>query len=140
MQLTKHTDYALRVLIYLALQEETERSTITEISEHFEISRNHLVKIVNRLGKLGYVNTIRGKSGGITLKMPPGMIVIGQVVRNMEVQLNIVDCSNPPCPIIGQCKLKGVLNKARDAFMGVLDQYTLADLVKRPDELKRLLA
>lgn len=140
MQLTKHTDYALRVLIYLSLQEEGYRSTITEISDHFEISRNHLVKIVNRMGKLGYVHTIRGKSGGITLKQHPQEIGIGHVVRNMENSLDIVDCSTPPCPIRGSCKLKGILNNARDAFLDVLDQYTLADLMKNPNQLRQILS
>lgn len=140
MQLTHYTDYALRVLIYLSLQEKDQRVTINDISEHFEIPRNHLVKVVHRLGQLHYIKTVRGKNGGITLAEHANTLRIGDVVRNMEAKLDIVDCSLPSaCPILPQCKLKNVLNEARDAFLQVLDHYTLQDLLHRPEQLKNLL-
>ena len=140
MQLTHYTDYALRVLIFLTLQEKDERVTINDISEHFEIPRNHLVKVVHRLGQLQYIKTIRGKSGGILLADQAKTLRIGDVVRNMEAKLEIVDCKSPSiCPILPKCQLKQVLNEARDAFLQVLDQYTLQDLQHRPEQLKNLL-
>ena len=139
MQLTRYTDYAFRMLIYLSLQEEDTRITINDIAEHFDIPRNHLIKVAHRLGQLGYIHTTRGKGGGVTLGMATDEIGLGDIVRHMETQLNVVNCDQPPCPILPQCKLRGVLGKARNAFLETLDQYTLADLRQRPSQLKVLL-
>ena len=139
MQLTRYTDYSLRVLIFLAIQPEAQRSTITEIAERFEISRNHLVKIVHRLGQLGYVTTTRGKGGGLCLGASAADINLADVVRNMETTLDVVDCHQPACPVAPACELKRVLNQARDAFLQVLADYTLADLVRNRGELGTLL-
>jgi len=139
MQLTRYTDYAFRMLIYLSLQAEDKRVTINDIAEHFDIPRNHLIKVAHRLGQLGYIHASRGKGGGVALGMPSAKIGLGDIVRNMETQLNIVNCDQPACPILPQCKLRGVLDKARDAFLDILDQYTLADLRQRPTQLKVLL-
>lgn len=139
MQLTRYTDYAFRTLMFLSLLPEEERVTINEIAEHFQIPRNHLIKIAHRLGQLGYIHASRGKGGGVSLGMAPEQIVLGEVVRNMETQLDIVNCDLPRCPILPQCQLRGVLNQARDAFLDTLDQYTLADLRQRPRQLKTLL-
>lgn len=140
MQLTHYTDYGLRVLIFLALQEDERRVTITDIAEQFDIPRNHLVKVVHRLGILNYIHTTRGKHGGIRLGHAADQIRIGDVVRHMESKLDIVDCQSPsPCPIKGQCQLKSILNQAGDAFLNVLDQYTIADLHQSPNQLKALL-
>lgn len=139
MQLTRYTDYAFRMLIYLSLQEEETRITINDVAEHFDIPRNHLIKVAHRLGQLGYVHTSRGKGGGVTLGMATDKIRLGDVVRQMETQLEVVNCEQPVCPILPQCQLRGVFAKARNAFLEVLDQYTLADLRRRPGQLKGLL-
>ncbi len=140
MQLTHYTDYSLRVLIFLSLQKDEQRVTISDIAENFRIPRNHLVKVVHKLGKLKYINTTRGKYGGIRLQIPASQIYIGDVVRNMEARLDIVDCNSPsPCPIKPNCQLKSILQQAGNAFLDVLDQYTIADLQQHPDKLISLL-
>jgi len=140
MQLTRYTDYSLRVLIFLSLQEGEQRITITNIAEQFNIPRNHLVKVVHKLGKLNYINTIRGKNGGVSLGKAADQIRIGDVVQKMENTLDIVKCESPsPCPLIPSCKLKSILHNAADAFIHTLNQYTIADLQQAPDQLKVLL-
>jgi Rrf2 family nitric oxide-sensitive transcriptional repressor len=139
MQLTHYTDYSLRVLLYLSLQDE-ERVTISDIAERFQIPRNHLVKVVHHLGKLNYIHTTRGKKGGLKLAMPADEISIGTIVREMETRLDIMDCNAPStCPILPLCRLKHVLHEACDAFLQVLDGYTVADLQQAPEDLKNLL-
>ena len=140
MQLTHYTDYGLRVLIFLSLQEEGQRVTITDIAGQFDIPRNHLVKVVHRLGILNYLHTTRGKGGGIRLGQAADQIRIGDVVRHMETKLDIVNCQTPtPCPIKAQCQLKPILQEAADSFLDVLDRYTIADLQESPHQLKSLL-
>lgn len=139
MQLTRYTDYSLRVLLYLAACERGQRVTVADIAERFEIARNHLIKVVNRLGQLGYVKTIRGKGGGITLGREASDIGIGAVVRDMENNLTLIDCNAPPCPLRSNCQLKGILNRAGRAFLAVLDEYTLADLAREPEPLRMML-
>lgn len=140
MQITRYTDYSLRVLIFLSLQEENQRMTISDISDHFKIPRNHLVKVVHKLGILKYIHTTRGKNGGLRLEMAADQIRIGQVIQHMENTLDVVDCNSPsPCPLTPGCKLKSILAMATDAFIAVLDQYTIADLQHKPDQLKTLL-
>ncbi|MEJ2106797.1 MAG: Rrf2 family transcriptional regulator [Acidiferrobacteraceae bacterium] len=139
MQLTRHTDYSLRILIYLAVH-EGERVTLTEIADAFGISLNHLNKVLHGLTGLGAVKTFRGKHGGITLAQDPEKIRVGHVVRHMESTLQIIDCMSPHCPILPACELRGVLNDARDAFLQVLDGYTLAELVgQKQAKLQQLL-
>jgi Rrf2 family nitric oxide-sensitive transcriptional repressor len=139
MQLTRYTDYSLRVLIFASLKDKDQRITISDIAEHFQISRNHLLKVVHHLSKLGLLHTTRGKGGGIELGRPIEQINIGEVVRQMESNLDIIDCNEPPCPIQPACRLKGILQEASQAFLNVLDQYTLADLLQSPEQLKPLL-
>ena len=131
MQLTYNTDYSLRVLIYLGQHTEELVST-REISEYFKISQNHLVKVVNKLGKLNYLSLKRGRyGGGIKLGMDPQEINIGEVVRQME-PLDIVECFNEEkntCVITANCRLKGVLYSARKAFLEELEKQTLQDLL-----------
>ena len=129
MQLTRYTDYSLRVLIYLSLKEPEVLVTINQISEKFSVSKNHLMKIVHQLGRLGYIHTSRGKGGGIRLKVTTDKINIGQVVRDMETTLDVVDCNSPRCPILPACKLRPILGQARDAFLDVLSEYSLSDLL-----------
>ena len=132
MRLTLHTDYGLRVLIYLAAK-QSEPATIPEIAGAYGISRGHLMKVVNELARLGYVTTTRGRNGGITLGLPAGAIRIGEVVRRTEENLALVECfskADTGCRIDGACRLKGALADALGAFLGVLDGYTLEDIVK----------
>ncbi len=141
MHLTLYTDYSLRVVIYLALR-EGELSSISDISESYGISRNHMVKVVNRLAHLGYVQTLRGRGGGIRLAEQPGKISIGKLVRSTET-MHLVECFDPStntCPLSPACGLKSVLDEAKDAFLATLDKYTLADLLKKPRRMSELLS
>lgn len=139
MQLTRHTDYALRTLILAALKPEGQRLSVAEITETYQLSRSHVMKIVQKLGQLGYLRNIRGKGGGIELGRAPQNINIGDVVREMETTLQVIDCSSPRCHLEPACKLKSVLVEAMNAFIAVLDGYTLSDLLEEKNELIRLL-
>ena len=128
MRLTIFTDYTLRVLIYLGTHSSATRlSTISDIASAYGISKNHLMKIVHHLGMQGYVETTRGKGGGMRLARPPGEIRIGDVVRSTGEEKPIVDCSD--CALRPGCSLRGILASAMGAFFTVLDQHTLADLL-----------
>lgn len=138
MQLTRYTDYGLRVLIYLACTDED--ATVAEIAERYAISRNHLVKVAHALSQRGFVVTSRGRSGGMRLARPAEDIGIGEVVRALETNRAIVECfseADNTCPIAPVCALKGALIRAENAFQQVLDQYTLADVTKQRDALAR---
>lgn len=135
MQLTLNTDYSLRVLLYAAQNQDKICST-REISEYFNISNNHLVKVVNNLGKLGYLTLKRGRyGGGMTLAMSPSKINVGEVVHKIE-PLDIVECFNQEknnCRISSSCKLKNVLFKAKKAFLDELKKTTLEDLLNNSE-------
>ncbi len=138
MRLTRHTDYAMRVLLYLGAQPDKVCS-ISEIARAYGISRNHLMKVAHQLGKAGYVAGVRGRSGGIRLARPADRINVGAVVRGTEEGFELVECGG--CVIAPACGLAGVLDEALAAFMAVLDRYTLADLLKgRPALLLGLFA
>ncbi|PWE18077.1 BadM/Rrf2 family transcriptional regulator [Marinicauda salina] len=142
MRLTAHTDYALRVLIYAAVQPD-ERCTIEQIAAGYGISRNHLMKIVRKLGEHGFIETVRGRGGGLRLARPAEEIVVGDVVRVMEEGFAQAECFKPAenrCVITPACGLIGVLKRAVDAYLGVLDEVTLAEISTRRDKLARLLA
>ena len=142
MRLTSFTDYCLRALIYVALKGD-ELATIDEIAERHGINRNHLVKVVFRLGQLGYLDTLRGKGGGIRLAKDPAKINLGRLVREMEDDLALVECFQDRdclCIIEPACVLKKALHQALDAFLRTLDGYTMADLLKPSRNLARLLA
>lgn len=141
MKLTAFTDYSLCVLIYLAA-DAGRRATIAEIASAFEVKENHLTKVVHFLGRRGWVSTVRGKGGGLTLAMPAQQIGVGQVVRDTEGQAHPAECfdpDSPHCAIAGACRLQGVLAEAIDAFYAVLDRCTLADLLRQPQAIVRLL-
>ncbi|WP_298444634.1 nitric oxide-sensing transcriptional repressor NsrR [uncultured Ferrimonas sp.] len=139
MQLTSFSDFAFRALLYLGTLPEGELTSISKVTDVYGVSRNHMVKVVNKLGHAGFVTTIRGKNGGIKLAMKPEAIVLGEVVRALE-PLKLVDCSNPFCHIVPACKLKNVLVEAGNAFLATLDNYTLADMLGSDrDELLVLL-
>ncbi|MCF8474220.1 MAG: Rrf2 family transcriptional regulator [Emcibacter sp.] len=132
MRLTSYTDYSLRLLMYVAVNDDRLVS-IKEVSDIFDISRNHLMKIVHQLGKGGYLKTVRGKNGGFTLALPAKDINLGKLIRFTEEDLDIVECFNekdPNCIIVNGCMLAGVLQMALHSFMSVLDGHSLADLVE----------
>ncbi|AYH43358.1 Rrf2 family transcriptional regulator [Azoarcus sp. DN11] len=133
MHLTQHTDYALRVLIYLAVNGE-RLVTIAEVSERFGISRSHLMKIANHLVRDGFVEGLRGKGGGLRLARAPAAVNVGEVVRSMERGMALVECfgTDSQCLLTPDCRLKGVLGKALEAFLHVLDGVSLAELLDSP--------
>jgi Rrf2 family nitric oxide-sensitive transcriptional repressor len=141
MNVTRFTDYSLRVLLYLALR-PGERTSIDEITDFYKVSRDHMVKVVNNLGHHGFIRTIRGRSGGIELAQDPSEINIGDVVRKTESNFHIVECFEPDknqCVVTGVCHLKNILDEALVAFMKVLDRYTLDDVVKEKQLARTLL-
>ncbi len=132
MRLTLYTDYSLRVLLYLAAKPEST-ATISEITDFYKISRNHLVKVVHNLGLNGFISTTRGKNGGIRLARPAEKIYLSDVVMNTEPDMELLECFNPKtdeCVISSTCRLKSMLYEGRAAFMGVLEKNTLADAIK----------
>ncbi|WP_374261641.1 Rrf2 family transcriptional regulator [Zoogloea sp.] len=130
MHITHHTDYALRVLIFLAANAH-RLATIQEISERFEVSRTHLMKVVNQLIRNGFVEGLRGKGGGLRLAQPARSIFLGEVVRKMESDLALVECftTDSGCLLTGSCRLKGALAGALEAFLASLDRVSLADML-----------
>ena len=134
MKLTKHTDYAFRVLIYLAAKDPMELSTIKEVTSAFDISRDHVMKIVQKLAKAGIIESVRGKQGGMRLGKPKDEINLADVVKLMEVTLLPVNCDEPVCLIKAGCSLRSVLFEAQEKFINHVAQYTLADMV--PQESK----
>jgi Rrf2 family nitric oxide-sensitive transcriptional repressor len=135
MRLTFYTDYALRTLIYLGLS-EPKHATITGVSRANGISENHLVKVVHRLGQLDFVKTSRGRGGGLRLARPAEEIIVGEVVRQTEEDLVLVECfANGVCAITTACRLRGVLSEALAGFLSVLDRYSLADLLREGEGL-----
>lgn len=144
MRLTVYTDFSLRVLMFLALKGD-RLATIAEIAKAYGISKNHLMKVAHQLGLAGYVETVRGKGGGMRLARRPEKIVIGEVVRRTEPDMALVPCFAPDdeggfCVILPNCALRGALAKARAAFLAALDGYTLADLARPRAPLRKLLA
>jgi len=136
MRLTLFTDYSMRVLLYLAARPD-RLCSIAEIARAYRISQNHLMKVVNELARSGYVETVRGRGGGIRLGRPAGQINIGALVRHTEEGFDLVDCGS--CVISPACGMTGVLREAVQAFLAVLHRYSLADLMDRRGELGRLL-
>lgn len=139
MRITQFTDYSLRVLLYLGLK--GERATVAEITKSFRISRNHLVKVVHHLSQKGYIESFKGKAGGIQLARDPKVIRIGDFVAEME-PLELLECFNPKtntCPIQGVCRLEQVIHSGAKAFLETLNQNTLGDfLVSSPSREARL--
>jgi len=141
MKLTSFTDYSLRVLIYLAAA-PSRRATIAEIATAFDVSENHLTKVVHLLGKQGWIETLRGKGGGMQLAKAPEDICIGKVVRSTEGPDLPAECfalDGGNCLISGSCKLRRALAEAMTAFYAVLDDYTLADISRNRGVLARIL-
>jgi Rrf2 family transcriptional regulator, nitric oxide-sensitive transcriptional repressor len=134
MHLTAYSDYSLRVLIYLASKKNDELSNIKEIAEIYDISKNHLMKVIYNMGKMGYIETIRGRNGGIRLAKLPSDINIGEIIRKTEENFYIVECfekHNNKCVMTPVCSLKHIFHDAIEQFLKVLDQYTLDDIVNQ---------
>lgn len=142
MRLTVYTDYSLRLLMYLAVKEDG-LATISEVASNYGISKNHLMKVAYQLGVAGYVETVRGRGGGLRLAKPVEAIGLGDVVRHTEPDMALVQCFQPvdaPCAIRPACVLRRALERAGNAFLEVLDGYSLADLTKPRAPLRSLLS
>jgi Rrf2 family nitric oxide-sensitive transcriptional repressor len=145
MRLTLHTDFALRLLMLLAL-EPGEVHTIEEVARRYKISRNHLMKVAQTLVQEGFVDSLRGRGGGLKLAKPPARINLGAVIRKTEDSLSLVECfdlKKNGCIVSSVCGLRGPLEEALAAFLAVLDRYSLADLIANPvafSRMRRLLA
>lgn len=138
MRLTRYTDYAMRLLLYLGAQPTDRLSSIAEMADVYDISQNHLMKVVSDLVNAGYLESVRGRFGGVRLARAPAEINIGEAIRHTEDSFALVDCA--PCIIAPACGLTSVLAEALAAFMAVLDGYTLEDLLSRRQGLRALLA
>ncbi len=135
MHLTKHTSYAIRALVYTALKDTSnELTTIAEMAETYQISRTHLMKIVNQLANNGLLKTRRGKHGGLRLARAPEEIMLAEVVKLMEPGMEIISCADSnDCTIYEPCSLRNIWKTATEAFMGELEKHTLADILKNPE-------
>ena len=139
MRLTKHTDYAFRVLIYLASMPEDRISTVQEIAETFDVARSHIMKIVQKLGGAGLIHASRGQHGGIRLGQPKQSIDLRRVIELMEATLAPVNCDDPVCIIKKNCTLKNILFEGQRQFLEHVERYTLADLAEPTVSIVRLL-
>jgi len=140
MQLTLHTDYALRLLIYLGVHRD-EPASVAQVAEAYGISAHHLAKVARRLTQCGWIHSTRGRSGGISLAEAAKKLTVGDVVRELETNRRLVECfgEDSTCPIEPACGLKHALAKAERAFLDTLDDYPMAKLMRRPKELRVLL-
>lgn len=127
MHLTNFTDYSMRALLFLAAHSE-QNSSITEIAEFYGLSRHHLVKVIHRLGQLGYVETTRGKGGGIRLAQGAGKLRLGDLVEQLEPNMTMVECFDPEtntCRVTQSCRFKGALARATRSYIATLNEHTL---------------
>ena len=141
VRLTLYTDYSLRVLLYLGVKGKEYQATIQEIADTYNISKNHLMKVTYQLGKLDLIETVRGRGGGIRLAHDPKDINIGAVVRQTEEDFHLVECFNPSnnlCKISPECQLKNALYEALQAYLAVLDGYTLDQFILSREALLAL--
>ncbi|CAG9174364.1 HTH-type transcriptional repressor NsrR [Cupriavidus laharis] len=128
MQLTRFSDYALRLLMYVARADGSRPITIAEVGQQFDISHHHLVKVAARLSKLGWITATRGRHGGLELGPQAHQLTIGTILRELEGHKPVIDCDNPPCALNGSCRLRRALDEAEQAFYRTLDTVTLADV------------
>lgn len=143
MRVTRYTDYAFRALIYLGLLGPDELVTIGDIAADYGISRNHLMKVVQKLVQQGYLHSVRGKFGGVRLALPPEAVRLGDVARVTETRERLLDCQHddcePVCLLEPDCPVAGIMDEAVEAFFQVLDRYSLADVLARPERLGALV-
>ncbi len=140
MKLTTYTDYALRTLMFLGSLPAGTQSSVNEISVYFDISRNHLVKVVAELATQGYILSSRGKNGGIRLAKQPNEINIGAVIRLLENNLSGIDCqAGNGCKLIPVCQLTKALSIGMEAFLQAMEQYHLSDLIQNSDQIIAIL-
>ena len=132
MQITHFADLGLRVLMYLAVVVPEQRATITEIADRLQVSRNHLVKVVHRLGQLHLIDTARGKGGGMALARRPADYRLGDVLRALEEDTTLIDCTSRPCALYRACNLKDALDAALASFFAKLNEFSLEDAVRSP--------
>ena len=141
MRLTNFCDYSLRVLIFLGMKNDL--SSIAEISEAYGLSKNHIVKVVHNLSKLGYIHSFQGRKGGIELAVRPEEINLGRIIKQIEPDFDLVECFNDVknvCNISPACRLKGFLLQAKKAFLDSLGKYSLADIIKNRGALVQLVS
>lgn len=141
MRVTLHTDYAFRMLMLLAAEPDVPH-TIEEVARRFVISRNHLMKVTQTLVQAGFIESTRGRAGGVRLRQNSADINLGAVIRTTEDGFNLVECFDEKrnaCAISSACGLRGPMEEALDAFLSVLDRYTLADLINKPGRLRKML-
>ncbi|MXP29311.1 Rrf2 family transcriptional regulator [Porphyrobacter algicida] len=136
MRLTRYSDFAMRVLLYLAARPD-RLTPISEIARAYAISHNHLMKVVNDLVNSGYLESVRGRSGGVRLARPAAQINVGELIQHTEDDFDLVECGS--CIIAPACGLTSVLDEALAAFLGVLGQYSLADVLARKGDFTHLL-
>lgn len=137
MQLTRFTDYGLRTLMYVAARAENSAS-VKEVAEHYGISRNHLVKVVHRLSQLGYIETTKGKGGGIKIAKDAEKLRLGDLIKQLEPNMNMVECFDAKtntCRITGSCQLKHYLFEATQNFIDTMNRYTLANTMPNTEAL-----
>jgi|SRR6185437_4142809 len=141
MRLTLYSDYSLRLLMYAAIRQD-ELVTIQDVADAYGISRNHLMKVAFELGRKGFLETVRGRGGGLRLARPPDQIGLGEVVRSTEEDFTLVECFDAKanrCVLTGPCRLRGALARALKAYFEVLDEYTVADLASPRPALAKIL-
>ena len=141
MRLTQRTDYALRVLMHLAVDDET--ASVGEIAGRFAISENHVMKVAQELARAGWVEAQRGRGGGLRLAVPAGAIRVGDVVRRFEPDFRLVECFDPEvndCVVTQACSLRSVLGEALEGFLARLDEVSLAEVTRNKNRLIQLLA
>jgi Rrf2 family nitric oxide-sensitive transcriptional repressor len=139
MQLSRFTDYSLRVLLYVAIN-DGRRSTLHEIAEFYPISVEHLRKVVHELSRSGYINTYQGKNGGMDLAKAPRSIAIGEVIKHFEGHSSFIDCDRLSCKLASVCTLKSVLMVGQEALYDKLNEYSLADLLESKPKMVKVLA
>lgn len=139
MKLSKHSDYSLRVLIFLTIHPD-ELCQISEICDSFRVTKNNMIKVVNGLAKIGFIETFRGQKGGIRLKVNPESISVGEILRKTENSLNLIDCAETECPILRGCNLKKAFDRAMNAFLDELDRVTLSQIAENKSYLIAALA
>lgn len=128
MQLTRFSDYALRMLMYVSRGDGSRPITIAEVGQQFDISHNHLVKVAARLSKLGWLTATRGRHGGLQLGPGAERLSVGTILRELEGHRSIIDCADPPCALNGNCRLKRALDEAEESFYRALDGITLGEV------------